>query len=164
MGIIYKGKIQIILLVLFFMLSLNVKANCSEQDIDDFLEFIKTPVCELDSENWIQKCNTHKGNCYTMTIASCAGAEFKACDKLLNEEYQKTMERAKATYCRDVDREDEGCQWERLKQAELSWIKFRDDDCKVGVDFMGTVSRIDNTWCRTEKTKERIKQLRKFFK
>ena len=69
MGIIYKGKIQIILLVLFSMLSLNVKADCSEQDIDDFHKFIKTPVCELDSENWIQKCNTHKGNCYTMTIA-----------------------------------------------------------------------------------------------
>ena len=54
---------------MFSMLSLNVKADCSEQDIDDFHKFIKTPVCELDSENWIQKCNTHKGNCYTMTIA-----------------------------------------------------------------------------------------------
>ncbi len=56
------------------------------------------------------------------------------------------------------------CHWDRLKQAELSWIKFRDDDYEVGVSFYASGSRLIYPACIKDKTKERIKQLRTFFK
>lgn len=88
-----QREIQIILLVLFSMLSLNVKAEeCKEEDYDRFFNFIEKKVyCDLegDGNGWDKLCNDQI-NCYGLGSGSidCIAKELKACDKLLNEEYQ----------------------------------------------------------------------------
>lgn len=152
------------------MLSLNVSAEeCKEEDYDRFFDFIEKKVyCDLedDGNGWDKLCN-NQITCSGLGAGSidCITTELKACDKLLNEEYQKAMERAKEYD--DCERDkvyDKKCHWDRLKQAELSWIKFRDEDCEVGVSFYASGSRLIYPACIRDKTKERIKQLRRFFK
>ena len=174
MGFIYKGYLQskkiIIFVLLLIISSVSVKAEeCKEEDYDRFFNFIEKKVyCDLegDGNGWDKLCNDQI-NCYGLGAGAidCIGTELKACDKLLNEEYQKAMKRAKEYD--DCERDKpygKKCHWERLKQAELNWIKFRDEDCEVDVNFYASVSSLDIVVCRREKTKERIKQLRKFFK
>ncbi len=103
MGFIYNRKIYQLLIVfitLFSIFSSDVKAEeCKEEDYDRFFDFIEKKVyCDLedDGNGWDKLCNDQI-TCSGLEAGSidCITTELKACDKLLNEEYQKAMERAK---------------------------------------------------------------------
>ena len=173
MGFIYKRYLRskkiIIFVLLLIISSVSVKAEeCKEEDYDRFFDFIEKKVyCDLegDGNGWDKLCN-EQINCYGLGSGSidCIAKELKACDKLLNEEYQKTMERAKEYGCESSKIYGQECPDVQLKKAELAWIKFRDEDCHVDLDLSASASRLIYPHCIREKTKERIKQLRKFFK
>jgi uncharacterized protein YecT (DUF1311 family) len=166
MATLYKKIITLILLILFNNI-LDIFASTPE-----FYEMIKSPVCELDSDDWTNKC-MKIGDYSNSAMDTCLSKALKACDELLNDVYQQAMEKAKKfdDMCKDGecgDRYDEtikehGSQQERLKKAELAWIKFKEADSVVDVDFTGRESSIHIGSSNLSATKNRIKQLKTLF-
>ncbi|MCF8998131.1 lysozyme inhibitor LprI family protein [Acinetobacter nectaris] len=83
----------------------------------------------------------------------CANIAFKESDRMLNDTFQKI-----------ISSKDIGFQ-KILKQAQRSWIKFRDDDCTVQSypTREGSVQPMIYANCLKEKTDLRIADLNKIL-
>ena len=115
-----------------------------------FLSFIKTVVaCELENNNSLHSCLNTAFSIIEMDI--CFGTENDSCDKLLNDEYKKAMERA--------DNE----QKIKLRDMERLWLKFVELHCSIDVDFNGRESKFGYNNCKILETKKRIKELKQYF-
>ena len=78
-----------------------------------------------------------------------ADADFKKADKQLNAKYQKLMKQLDATGKK------------KLVAAELAWIKFRDLQAEVEMDWYrgGSLGLLMYAQCKERLTKARIKDL-----
>lgn len=85
----------------------------------------------------------------------CAGADFKVSDGQLNAVYQQILGRLHAA---DVAKQ-------RLVAAEKGWIRFRDAECAFATSASegGSAFPMLETMCKTNLTKERIKQLTNYL-
>lgn len=84
----------------------------------------------------------------------CAGQALKQSDKKLNSAYQSLMGKSKDAQYKNA-----------LKQAQRSWIKYRDDDCKLAAlpSTGGSVQSMAYSGCLTEKTDQRVAELNKMM-
>ena len=86
-----------------------------------------------------------------MDLNSCAGANLKAADAVLNKIYQRLMARQKNKTAK-----------ERLKDLERAWISFRDRECGREVGSQedgGSAWPMEMSNCLEEKTAARIREL-----
>ncbi len=117
-----------------------------------FLILIYTKItyaCDLDNNISLNNC---LNKAYSMIeINNCFTTEYNSCDKLLNVEYQKAMQRANIK------------QKQELKKMEKLWLKFIELHCSIDIDFTGRESRLGYNNCKINETKHRIKQLKKYF-
>ena len=80
----------------------------------------------------------------------CAAKKFKAADAELNRVYNRLASML------------EGDNLARLKAAEVSWIKYRDDNCDYEADFFegGSMRPLILSSCMERMTKARTVELR----
>ncbi len=83
----------------------------------------------------------------------CSSQAFQAADKKLNEVYQQLQPKINSK------------QKQRLIVAQRSWLKFRDETCdyESGHFDGGSVAPSIYGYCRARVTKERIKDLERYF-
>lgn len=89
----------------------------------------------------------------TVEINECAGRAAKAADRLLNQAYQK------------LTRKISSQQKQRLTQAQLDWIKFRDRTCEFEAGELGggTASTAAYLSCITRVTTQRTADLQRYL-
>lgn len=88
-------------------------------------------------------------------LDACAGAEYAATDKALNQAYSTIMKRLAG---------NDG-QRDLLKAAQRAWIAFRDAECAFAVDpsQQGTIFPMLMTQCLNGVTQGRLEQLQKYL-
>jgi len=95
----------------------------------------------------------------TMEMNACAGGNYKAADRDLNNAFARAISAAK-----ESDRNVQGFDYsyERaLREAQHAWIAFRDADCKSPPrELAGSISTMEELDCLTQKTIQRTKELR----
>ncbi|MCR5506377.1 MAG: lysozyme inhibitor LprI family protein [bacterium] len=171
MGFVYKK----ITFVFFFLFSLwvfpcfavdEISGNdiCKKEEVSTFIKFLETAVCDVktDNEKWLDECLQHAGNCYASSSKICFGTQIKACNEVLEIVYQKALDRANQKEC-DVGNKEEYCEEKRLRVSQSYWQKFVEFNCKIDVDFRGSISGIKYYKCQLNEIKNRIKQLQKFY-
>lgn len=171
MGLVYK-KIAFVLFFLLYFLSSPCFAGdeisdddfCKKEDVSAFVKFLETAVCniETDNETWLDECLQHAGNCYGSSAKICFGTQIKACNEVLETEFKKILNKANKKEC-DVANKEEYCEEKRLKLAQSYWQKFVEFNCKIDVDFSGSISGIKYYKCQLNEIENRIKQLQKFY-
>jgi uncharacterized protein YecT (DUF1311 family) len=84
------------------------------------------------------------------TMNLCAGEEFDAADKELNEVYTRLL----------AAMDDEGYR-AKLKVAQRNWIQFRDNECtfETADNEGGSIHPMVYTGCLTRLTRERTRAL-----
>ena len=89
----------------------------------------------------------------TVEINECTGRQAKSADRLLNQSYQKLKPKLS------------GKQKQRLTQAQLEWIKFRDRTCEFEAGELegGTASTAAYLSCITRITKQRTADLQRYL-
>ena len=89
----------------------------------------------------------------TLEINECTGREAKAADRLLNQSYQKLRPKLSTK------------QRQRLTQAQLDWIKFRDRTCEfeAGEWEGGTGANSAYLSCITRVTTQRTADLQRYL-
>jgi uncharacterized protein YecT (DUF1311 family) len=109
---------------------------------------IRTPAEQVIAQN-IQ-CNP-AGN--TVEMKQCAAEQYQAADKELNRVYQQVRSQL------DEERQ------QRLKEAQLAWIDFRDKTCNFEASSAlgGTLEGLLYTDCLTEQTEKRTAELEGYF-
>ena len=82
----------------------------------------------------------------------CAAKKFKAADAELNRVYNQLAAKLG----------DDAGQRERLKTAETSWLKYRDDNCEYEASFFngGSMRPLILSSCLERMTKSRAAELR----
>ena len=93
-------------------------------------------------------------------INQCAGRNYEAADKVLNDVFEKAIAKAKQN-----DHEvKEGAKYsyeEALRTAQRAWIAFRDADCaQPPRELAGSISTMDQLDCMTDRTTERTDELK----
>src|SRR5919202_4543073 len=80
----------------------------------------------------------------------CAGKKFKAADAELNRVYNELASKVEANYRA------------KLKAAEVSWLKYRDDNCDYETALYegGTMRPMVYSFCLERMTKARTEELR----
>lgn len=150
---------------IIFIVNTNIAicdSTCSEKKSEELLNFYDTAVCDIDKDVWLDKCLDFP--CYS-GFTGCPNAQGNACNKLLEKTYTETIKQAKSIKYEDYDdyNNAEGSEEKRLKESQESWVKYRESHCKVNVDFSGSGSRMKYNYCFLEQTKNRIKELRKYY-
>jgi uncharacterized protein YecT (DUF1311 family) len=86
-----------------------------------------------------------------LDLDDCAAADYQVADQELNRVYTRLMSQ--------YDEQNR----ESLRQAERDWIKFRDSTCthETAESVGGSMHPMLVDECLTEKTKDRIRDLRK---
>jgi len=82
----------------------------------------------------------------------CSGEKFKAADAELNRVYGRLVSRLA----------DDAAQRARLKAAEVSWLKYRDDNCDYEASMYegGSIKPLIHATCLERMTKARTAELR----
>ena len=90
----------------------------------------------------------------TLDMNVCSTQEFQATDSKLNQVYQQLQAKISTR------------QKQRLTAAQLTWIKFRDENCDYakGQFEGGSLAASTYGYCRARVTQERIKDLEGFLK
>jgi len=85
----------------------------------------------------------------------CAHKQYVAADAELNKFYNQLASKLE-------DQEQRA----QLKAAELAWIKYRDTDCEFASSFYkgGTMRPMIESFCKTDVTNARMKELREQIK
>src|SRR2546427_12154432 len=80
----------------------------------------------------------------------CAGKEYKAADATLNQVYRQLVSM--------LDDEEKS----QLKEAQTSWLKYRDTNCEFVADQYkgGTIRPMIHGLCLAEMTRNRTTELR----
>ncbi|MDY6804318.1 MAG: lysozyme inhibitor LprI family protein [Cyanobacteriota bacterium] len=111
---------------------------------------IRTPAKQVVVENTIIECNP-AGN--TAEMKQCAAEEYEAADEKLNQTYQLALSQL------------DGEAKQRLKEAQRTWINFRDSTCSFEASSAlgGTLEGLLYTGCLTEQTEKRTAELKGYF-
>ena len=90
----------------------------------------------------------------TLDMNICSTQEFQATDSKLNQVYQQLQAKISTR------------QKQRLTAAQLTWIKFRDENCAYakGQFEGGSLAASTYGYCRARVTQERIKDLEGYLK
>jgi uncharacterized protein YecT (DUF1311 family) len=90
----------------------------------------------------------------TRDMNFCSTQEFQATDSKLNQVYQQLQAKISTR------------QKQRLTAAQLTWIKFRDENCDYakGQFEGGSLAASTYGYCRARVTQERIKDLEGYLK
>jgi len=90
----------------------------------------------------------------TLDMNVCSTQEFQATDSKLNQVYQQLQAKISTR------------QKQRLTAAQLTWIKFRDENCDYakGQFEGGSLAASTYGYCRARVTQERIKDLEGYLK
>ncbi|OCR21781.1 lipoprotein [Pseudomonas syringae] len=97
----------------------------------------------------IQDCDGTQGE-----MNACAGKQLAALDADLNKQYKAQM-----SYLKDA------AQKQSLKDAQVTWIAFRDADCLYQVgkrEDSGSIWPLLQSQCLAEHTELRVKQLKAY--
>lgn len=89
----------------------------------------------------------------TLEMNICAGQEYKVADQKLNRVYRQLQSKLN------------GKQKQRLTNAQLAWIKFRDTNCNYekGQFEGGTMASQVGTYCLAGMTEKRTKELESYL-
>ncbi|PBB66586.1 urease-associated protein [Mesorhizobium sp. WSM4312] len=90
------------------------------------------------------------------TMNQCAGKDFDAADKKLNDAYKQIEGRLK----------DDAASKKLLVDAQRGWVAFRDAECKFRggpIDQAGTVYPMVVANCRTALTNDRLKDFQTYL-
>lgn len=89
----------------------------------------------------------------TQDMNICAGQEYKVADRKLNQVYRQLQSRLS------------GKQKQRMTDAQLTWIKFRDANCdsERGQFEGGTMNSHVGTTCLAGMTEKRKKELEEYL-
>ncbi|MBZ9711493.1 lysozyme inhibitor LprI family protein [Mesorhizobium sp. ESP7-2] len=90
------------------------------------------------------------------TMNQCAGKDFGAADKKLNDAYKQIMDRLK----------DNAASRKLLVDAQRAWVAFRDAECKFQggpIDTAGTVYPMVVANCQTSLTNGRLKDFQTYL-
>lgn len=89
----------------------------------------------------------------------CAGRNYEAADKVLNDVFEKAIAKAK-----QHDHDVEGAKYsyeEALRTAQRAWVAFRDADCaQPPRELSGSISTMYQANCMTDRTTERTDELK----
>lgn len=90
----------------------------------------------------------------TLDMNVCSTQEFKAADTKLNQLYQQLQAKINSK------------QKQRLTGAQLTWVKFRDENCnyEAGKFEGGTLAAPTYVYCKARVTQERVKDLEGYLK
>ena len=105
----------------------------------------------------ISSCFAQKVNCEnpmtTQDMNICAGQKYKVVDRKLNQVYRQLQSRIS------------GKQKQRMTDAQLAWIKFRDANCiyEKGEFEGGTMASYVGTSCFAGMTQKRTKELEEYL-
>ena len=96
-----------------------------------------------------EKIDCKSSNLNQMQLNQCAGIDFDKADAKLNALYRDLIKR--------YDPPDQAL----LKAAENKWIAYRDAECafETNLTIGGTIHPMVETFCWTEKTNARMKEL-----
>ncbi|TDF78998.1 lysozyme inhibitor LprI family protein [Pseudomonas sp. H9] len=84
----------------------------------------------------------------TLDMNNCNGAEIEQQDARLNTAYKKAMAAL------------ESAQQAQLRDAQRSWIKYRDTNCKLYFSLTGgTIDQLNGAGCVLDMTKARADEL-----
>lgn len=89
----------------------------------------------------------------TLEMNICAGQEYKVADQKLNRVYRQLQSKLNSK------------QKQRLTNAQLAWIKFRDTNCNYerGQFEGGTMASQVGTYCLAAMTEKRTKELESYL-
>jgi uncharacterized protein YecT (DUF1311 family) len=89
----------------------------------------------------------------TAEMNDCAGREYRTADQKLNQVYRQLQSKLR------------GKQKQRMTNAQLAWIKFRDANCNYerGTFEGGTGESFIGTSCLTRMTQQRTKELEAYL-
>lgn len=90
------------------------------------------------------------------TMNQCAGKDFDAADKKLNDAYKQIESRLK----------DNAASKKLLVDAQRAWVAFRDAECKFQggpIDQAGTVYPMVVANCQTALTNDRLKDFQTYL-
>jgi uncharacterized protein YecT (DUF1311 family) len=89
----------------------------------------------------------------TLEMNICAGRDYRAADQKLNQIYRQIQA--------NLSRR----QKERMTDAQLAWIKFRDANCAYerGQYEGGSLATPTETTCLTRMTQQRVKELESVY-
>lgn len=99
---------------------------------------------------WKDECDKSQSS-----MNMCAAEEFKHYDKILNNLYKEQINHLHTSKFKSY-----------LKEAQLSWIKFRDNDCTYNAgkpEDSGSIWSLEHNRCLTERTKTRINELQSYI-
>lgn len=114
----------------------------------------QTPEPEVDCDN--------AGSTYEMNV--CAGREFEAADKELNDVYKRALA---AVPDMATERPYDATSWaDALRKSQRAWLAYRDAECEGHVPMFwsgGSGATADMTGCATDLTKARTKELKERY-
>ncbi|RWC63060.1 MAG: DUF1311 domain-containing protein [Mesorhizobium sp.] len=90
------------------------------------------------------------------TMNECAGKDFTAADKKLNDAYKQIEARLK----------DDAASKKLLVEAQRAWVAFRDTECKFQggpIDMAGTIYPMVVANCQTSLTNDRLKDFHEYL-
>ena len=110
------------------------------------------PILAQNEQQIAQKVNCASPQT-TVEMNICAGQEYKAADRKLNQVYRQLQSKLS------------GSQKQRITQAQLAWIKFRDANCDYerGQFEGGTMASSTGTSCLAGMTEKRTKELENYL-
>jgi uncharacterized protein YecT (DUF1311 family) len=117
------------------------------------LKFTTLPSFAQESKHKLAQKVNCESPVTTLGMNICAGQEYKAADRKLNRVYRQLQSKLS------------GKQKQRLTNAQLVWIKFRDTNCNYerGQFEGGTMANQVGTYCLAAMTEKRTKELESYL-
>lgn len=109
-------------------------------------------LAQASEQQMAQKVNCNNPQT-TLEMNICATQEYQAADKKLNQVYRQLQSRLS------------GKQKQRMTNAQLAWMKFRDANCQYerGQFACGTLAGSVGTNCLAGMTEKRTKELEEYL-
>lgn len=119
-------------------------------------------TCLLSIVAFSQRKSTRRDPCAGVVtqadVNDCSRREYEKADAEINSVYQQLMSSLAEGEGGDVDQQ-------KLKQAQLLWLKYRDADCESEASIYegGTIRPAVYNLCLASVTRERAKRLKAFL-
>lgn len=96
----------------------------------------------------------------TLEINACLQKSYEKSDRVLNDTYQKLLRRLVAHSA--IDDTDYQRVRQQLIEAQLAWIRYRDNDCRAKLTLFaaGSIRHAVYLGCLLERSEQRTRELR----
>lgn len=133
-------------------MSLNLRTITFSALLLPFLNLAIAPILAQENDQYIAQVNC-KSPQTTREMNICADRDYQAADKKLNQVYRQLQSRLSKV------------QKQRMTNAQLAWIKFRDANCDYerGQFEGGTMVGPVGTSCLARMTEQRTKELEEYL-